>query len=758
MKKELLYPFILILIILIFFWQFILKGLLPIPSDTIVGLYHPYRDYYATEYPNGIPYRNFLITDPVRQQYPWRFIAIDQMKQGQWPSWNPYSFSGTPLAANLQSAPFYPLNVLFFMFPFHISWTLLIMLQPLLAGLFLYLYLREMKLSNYAALFGSIVFAFSGFSIAWLEWNTLGHVGLWLPLILLSIEKIVRVIRGFRVKNTKQIYLWSGILTFSLISSFFGGHLQTFFYVLLTSLAYGTVRIIHEVNVIQTKVRKAAVFLASSAILAGIVTSVQWVPMVEFISKSTRLADQSDWLSEGWFIPFQHLIQFIVPDFFGNPATLNYWGTWNYGEMVGYISIIPLLFSLIALMWRRDKKTLFFTILLIISLLFATDNFVARIPYQLQIPLLSTSQPTRLLFLVDFSIAVLAALGFDLFLRKKVSIKKLLVTVGVIGGIGVLLWVYVLLGSGENLLVAKRNLILPSGLFLVGVLGSLGYLGKNQLLKHAALFGLIVFTVIDLLRFGWKFTPFTPREYLFPQTSTIQFITSQPGKFRIMATDNKILPPNFSSMYGIESVSGYDPLYSRDYAELASAWSRNTPNNEVIDFNRIITPDNYESKIADVLNVQYVLSLSEIDSEKLHLVFEEGQTKVYENTEVLPRVYLVESVQTVKNVEDMLDKLFDESIDLQKTALVESNTIPIDNRPLSELEHVDITDYLPSRVTLQSKTEASRMIVLSDVYDENWRVFIDGTESTSYRVNYILRGVIVPEGSHTVEFSYSVFN
>ena len=116
MKKELLYPFILILIILIFFWQFILKGLLPIPSDTIVGLYHPYRDYYATEYPNGIPYRNFLITDPVRQQYPWRFIAIDQMKQGQWPSWNPYSFSGTPLAANLQSAPFYPLNVLFFMF------------------------------------------------------------------------------------------------------------------------------------------------------------------------------------------------------------------------------------------------------------------------------------------------------------------------------------------------------------------------------------------------------------------------------------------------------------------------------------------------------------------------------------------------------------------------------------------------------------------------------------------------------------------
>src|SRR3989344_5936945 len=111
----------------VFFWQFLFKGLLPIPTDTIVGLYHPYRDFYFKEYPHGIPFKNFLITDTVRQQYPWRNLSIDAFRNKNIPTWNPYSFSGAPSLANLQSAAFYPLNILFFLFPFESSWTILIM-------------------------------------------------------------------------------------------------------------------------------------------------------------------------------------------------------------------------------------------------------------------------------------------------------------------------------------------------------------------------------------------------------------------------------------------------------------------------------------------------------------------------------------------------------------------------------------------------------------------------------------------------------
>src|SRR3989344_8112311 len=114
--------FLFLIIVIVFFFSKTLNGLLPIPSDTIVGLYHPYRDYYAKEYPNGIPFKNFLITDPVRQQYSWKKLSIEILKDKEVPSWNPYSFSGTPLLGNFQSAVFYPLNILFFSLPFEYSW------------------------------------------------------------------------------------------------------------------------------------------------------------------------------------------------------------------------------------------------------------------------------------------------------------------------------------------------------------------------------------------------------------------------------------------------------------------------------------------------------------------------------------------------------------------------------------------------------------------------------------------------------------
>jgi hypothetical protein len=133
----------LIIIVSIFFKQFFFSGLVPIPSDTIVGLYNPYRDLFAKDYPRGIPFKNFLITDPVRQEYPWRFLSIQIEKELRLPLWNPYNFSGSPLLANFQSAPFYPLNILLFILPFQLGWSLLIILQPLLTGFFLYLYLQK---------------------------------------------------------------------------------------------------------------------------------------------------------------------------------------------------------------------------------------------------------------------------------------------------------------------------------------------------------------------------------------------------------------------------------------------------------------------------------------------------------------------------------------------------------------------------------------------------------------------------------------
>jgi hypothetical protein len=215
---------ILVFAIVFFYLPFFLTFKLPIPSDSLVGLYHPYRDFYSNTYPNGIPFKNFLITDPVRQTYVWRELAVEIFKSGNIPLWNPYEMSGKPLLGNFQSSVFYPLNILFFVLPFSLGWSFLIFTQTLLFGLFTFYYLRNLKFHSFACLLSAIAIAFSGFSISWLEWGNIISTALWLPLILLSIDKFTHK------KVGNKVPIWYVTLLFALLCSFFAGHLQSFFY------------------------------------------------------------------------------------------------------------------------------------------------------------------------------------------------------------------------------------------------------------------------------------------------------------------------------------------------------------------------------------------------------------------------------------------------------------------------------------------------------------------------------------------------
>ena len=747
--------------VFLFFKPFLLEGKLPIPGDTIVGMYHPWRDFYAKDYPNGIPFKNFLITDPVRQQYVWRNLAVEAIKNGQWPLWNPYNFSGVPLLANFQSAPFYPLNILFFILPFNLSWGILILLEPLLAGIFIYFYLRNLRLNYLACLLGSLSFSFSGFFIAWLEWGTVLHAALWLPLILLSIDKIV-----LNVKN-KNLLIWGSIFVFSLISSFFAGHLQIFFYIGVFSILYLIIRWWQ-----YGRNFKILFLFSIFYFLFSIATSTQWLPTLEFIKFSAREIEQVGWQSPGWFIPWQNLIQFLVPDFFGNPATGNYWGEWNYAEFVGYLGILPLIFSFLAILWRRDKKTLFFGSIGLVSLIFALPTPLAKLPYQWQLPLISTSQPTRLLFIVDFCLSVLAALGLDWFIKtlnNSNHFKKIIKVILIFGIVFLGLWLFVLFGrmslnliTLENLSVAKRNLILPSVLFIASVftLFTAYFLRRKTSFVKVIYVILVAITAFDLFRFGWKFTPFTRNDWLFPETPTIEFLKNQPKPFRFMTTDRRIFPPNFATFYKLEDVSGYDPLYLKSYGELVAAWNRGKPDISPFSFNRILTPQDYSSRIADLLNVKYVLSLKDEISPKLKLVFQEGQTRVYENKNAYPRAFLVYDYKIAKNKQEAIDFLFDENINLQKTAILD-NDLGIKLEGEDKENEVEIVSYEAQKIVLKTKSLKPAILVLADnAYSKKsfaypgWQAFLDGKEESekTFRVDFTLRGIIVPEGEHKIEF------
>ena len=175
-----------------------------------------------------MPIKNGLLSDVVSIIYPWRIYGLELLKKGIWPLWIPHALAGAPLLANFQSGIFYPLNFLFIFFSNVNAWSIYIILQPVLASLFCFAFLRNLRLNNLSSLIGSFIFAFSGFMLVWLEYGIVGHAGLWLPLVLLAIDKLLK----------KPSTLWIVIGSLAVGFSLLAGYPLGSFLILLTAFLY----------------------------------------------------------------------------------------------------------------------------------------------------------------------------------------------------------------------------------------------------------------------------------------------------------------------------------------------------------------------------------------------------------------------------------------------------------------------------------------------------------------------------------------
>ncbi len=732
-------------LVLGFFYKTVIYQHLPVPSDTLVGLYHPWRDRYANDYPRGVPFKNFLITDPIRQQIPWRKVVIDAWQAGTRPSFNPYTFAGVPLDANIQAAPFYPFNVLFLIFRFPVAWTILIVLQPLLSGIFFYLFIKKQHAGDIAAAVGACTWAFSGFAVSWLTWGTIVHVSLWLPLLLLAIDELYIVNKPLR-----HYVRWAALLSVAAVMTLLAGHIQVALYAYVAATGFVVWK--HRAAKHAIPVR----WLMLSGITALVVSAFQWVPLVRYLSETGRIAATESWKAVGWFLPWQHLIQFIAPDFFGNPATLNYWGVWNYGEFVGYIGVIPLLLALSVSALPGLPR--FFVSVLGISLLCMLPNPISTLVYAMHVPVLSVLQPTRLMVLVDLSLAVLSVYAFDRLIKgEKLPVKTSIAGFGLIMAV---LWAAVLGGRFvitlpemlANLEIAKRNLIIPTLLYsgfvcwwvIFGVL-------RRKLYKTLWTGVLFVVIIADLFRFGWKFTPFTPEKYFFPRTQIITFLQNQQKPFRVMSLDDRILPPNVSAYFGIETIEGYDPLAPKQYEEFLAASERgNADADSPTGFNRIYTAHNIDSLVLPYMNVRYVLTMGEIKRPFLREVMREGDTFVYEYTRALPRVYLADHIE-VMSQEKTLASLFDRYVSYRAVYDGSVNTI---NAPLTGDEFAEIVSYSSRNMTIRTRAINTRLLVILNRFDPRWKIHVDGVVTPGLRVNHLFMGVAVPAGNHDIILTY----
>lgn len=261
------------------------------------------------------------------------------IKSGQFPFWNHYNFSGYPILGYIEASIFYPITLfLNLIFPTVLSYNLSIILHYSLAGIFMYLFLQEYSLNYYASFTGGLIFMFSGSVVSQRSHPWQLYTMIWIPLVLLLLEKF---------RKTKRIeYILIASLFYAI--SFFAGSPQIFLYSSIVILFY-----ILFYSLIFEGVKNYYFLLSFLIFIFGaLIASIQIFSSIELTKNSLR-----DYISYEYFSGYSYspksLVLLFFPYIFGNPydylfGTSDYFGPSNYTETViyfGIFTVIPLTYG-----------------------------------------------------------------------------------------------------------------------------------------------------------------------------------------------------------------------------------------------------------------------------------------------------------------------------------------------------------------------------------------------------------------------------
>src|SRR3989338_1231743 len=764
-RKTILASLIFIIISLAFFYP-LFRGKIPFPGDLLVGEYAPYNSYSFLGYaPGGYPNKG-QDYDVIMILYVDKEFYIRMFKNCEFPLWNPYNFSGNPHAASLQSGSFYPLNILFLFLPYIAAWTIFIVLQPILTGIFSYLFARELKLSTKSSVFSGLLFAFSSFSIVWMEYGNIGHSIVWMPFAMWLTLKNLR----------KPTVLKSVVISLSLAFAILAGYIQIAFYVFVFLLGF----IIFNIFFVdrESKLKKLLIF-CPIFILSILISAVQLIPMLELIFQSAR-APYSISAFLNLLIPSFHAIALFVPDFFGNPATRNYWLNGTYIERVMYIGIIPLIFIIYAFFKKQSSQFWFFAVSAAIVLLLSFDSLVGRIIYSFQSPFISTAVPTRIMFLFGFSASMLAGFGIESFTKnpeKKIFVKA----IGILGCVYLFLWAFVFIAPIivnfpwiQNLQISRRNLILPTGIFSVAM-GALFISFHANKYKKLIIIFLIILSLMDLFYFFHKITPFAPKEAVYPNTEVLSELKRIQGIDRSWGYGSGYINTNLQTYEKIFSTDGYNALHLKRYGEILSSSRDGKIANSIPRSDPMIASgygvndlreNKYRQRLLDLLGIKYIFNKVDaltwaekadnqtFDSSIYKLIWQKSPWQIYENISALPRVFLASGYAVEKDKNKIIQMIFDENFYLRNKIILEEEIYPKMSFSNDQNARVKIKKYSPNEIVLQTDAKTNMILFVSDNYYEGWKVSVDGENDKIYRADYSFRAVPILQGEHEVVFSF----
>jgi O-antigen/teichoic acid export membrane protein len=425
---------VLLILPLILFWPVAAGSKTLVPADNLYQ-WEPYRSLAAGQ---GVPLppHNELLSDLVLENLAWKQFIVQSIQAREAPLWNPYLFAGVPFLAAGQHSTLYPLSGLFYVLPLTRAYGIFTVLQLWLAGAFMYLFGRVLRMGRFAALIAGITYQLSAFLLVSVVFTMILAAAAWLPLLLAVIEIMVR---KQEEKGTGPfvpiIYVLVGAAALGI--HVLAGHPEILVYTLMVMAFYALIRLVmlwRRVGAWRPALRLGA-WLGVMAGLGLGLGSVQLIPLLELVTRSFREGSVTYADVVGWSYPSRQILTFLIPDFFGNPAQHGYWdlvtrqwvaadrifwGIKNYVEAGSYAGILPLVLAGVALVpagarrsWWKRRQVWIFAALAGLSLLFVFGTPLYAILYYGLPGIKQLHSPFRWIFPYTLSIAVLAGFGVE---------------------------------------------------------------------------------------------------------------------------------------------------------------------------------------------------------------------------------------------------------------------------------------------------------------------------------------------------------
>jgi hypothetical protein len=795
--KKVIIPLLFAGLILFIFKPFFFQNKILFPSNLLVSSFAPWKYEPFPEYPSGPPNKPMGF-DNIRQFFPNRYILRQELLNGRIPLWNPYIYGGTPFMAAFDTAVFYPLSWIAVLLPAVDGWNFLVLVQPLLSLIFMYLFLRSMKFEVATSVFGALAYALSGWMIVyWQEILVLEHSFLWLPLALYASN---------RLWDRSHDKLGFILLILALSCSVFGGFLQMSIYVYGCVLLWNIFCFARTIK--QKSGRASAVRVGSAIIVSLLLSSIQIIPSIEAFLLSPRGTDSSSSVFRNNLLPVQNLVTLVAPDYWGSPATYNYFGgNGFYFEKMIFIGIIPLLFALYGLFSVKNRTSLFWICMGIIALSLGFALPSSWLPYSLKIPVLSNSYPTRIFAVWVISAVTVASFGLEAFIKHQNWIKMVVILLGISLLLGIA-WVpvtnvwCVTHGNPQNFLcrinlsgilsklnmtaiqkeassyatVSLRNLVIPT-LF---IFSAWCLLLLFKLSKKIGLCFVIGLTLVSGMYFAQKYVYFGERKFVYPDLSVINKLSELAGYNRVWGYGNAFIEKNLPQYYRWFSTDGYGNLSPTRYAELLSTivhkgklggTIRRSDSDiyEASEWDPFGTANSFRLRIMSLLGVKYILESKKgelkdkISTERrfpaalFDLDWEDGTWRIWKFKNALPRVMFLTDYIIKTGNQQIIDSIYDPQFRLDQTVILESQPIMNTTSVMTQNNfspHAEIQTYGMSEVKVTTNSNRDGFLMLTDNYYPGWQATVDGVKTRIYRADYTFKAVFVPKGKHIVTFTY----